>query len=58
LTTTGILAVGATTTGTITFGVYPTAPADLQFRVTASCASIEKDFGNNYQTRNIFIDKL
>jgi len=58
LATSGILNVGATVTGTITFGVHPTSPADLQFRVTATCASIERDFGNNYQTRDIFIDKL
>merc|ERR1711963_74260 len=55
---TAVLAVGATTSGTITFGVRANAPREIQVKLSATCSSVEKIWMNNYQIQMIYIDKL
>jgi len=48
------LAVGASATVTITIQIYPDSPQDLQFRFSATCASVEKVWANNQQVRVVY----
>jgi len=52
------LAVGATVTGSVTFGVRANSPREMQVKLSATCSSVEKIWMNNYQIQMIYIDKL
>jgi len=54
----GPLDVGSSAAvGTITFGVRPNAPREMQVKLSATCSSVEKIWMNNYQVQMIYIDK-
>eukprot|EP00012_Vannella_robusta_P001914 CAMPEP_0206186068 /NCGR_PEP_ID=MMETSP0166-20121206/2192_1 /ASSEMBLY_ACC=CAM_ASM_000260 /TAXON_ID=95228 /ORGANISM="Vannella robusta, Strain DIVA3 518/3/11/1/6" /LENGTH=294 /DNA_ID=CAMNT_0053601401 /DNA_START=932 /DNA_END=1816 /DNA_ORIENTATION=+ len=53
-----VLAVGENHSGSITFDIHPDAPAEIQFKISATCSSAEKLFHNNYLIQMIYIDKL
>lgn len=52
-----VLLPGNIIAGEITFNILPDAPADIQFKLSVTCSSIEKIFNNNYHITQIYINK-
>jgi len=52
-----VLQVGQSLQGSITFNILANHPKDMQFKLSATCSSIEKLFQNNYFIQQIYIEE-